>query len=313
MVTRFKEWLKSEEVSLASGSCPEKPEPTEGTDGTVLEKDPMNTTTPYVFNLYGYEPSVPLAVVAVVLYALAVLMGTILTIYYRRWNMLVLTGSGIADVLGYALRIPSAQKPGQLTLYIVTTLFILLPPTVAATISYGTLSKMMEKSGMKNKIFTPKITKWGFLITDVSAFFLQAAGGGLMAMRGTVDAGRVIIVFGLVVSLACFIFFEGLTIWANIKARKMLDSGEETPRWHYLFAALHLSMLMLIIRSVYRVAEFAPGYHSALALNEGAFYGLDALPVLILYILWIPLHPGITMRGFNDTVEDLTKKPPQTN
>ncbi|PRP79006.1 hypothetical protein PROFUN_13248 [Planoprotostelium fungivorum] len=293
-----------------------KSEPTERTDGMILVspktliEEPMNTTIHN--NLYGYEPSVPLATIAVISYALAVTIGTILTIYYRQWNMLVLTGSGIADVLGYALRISSAQKPGQLTLYIGTTLFILLPPTVAATISYGTLAKMMERSGSKTKLFTPKITKWGFLVTDVSAFFLQASGGGLMARSGTANAGRFIIVFGLFVSLACFIFFEGLTIWANIKARKMLDFGEEAPKWHHLFIALHLSMLMLIIRSVYRVAEFAPGYHSALALNEGAFYALDGVPVLLLYVLWIPLHPGIMMRGFKDT-EDMMRKPLHNN
>jgi len=249
------------------------------------------TTSPPIY--YGYFPDLNLAIVALVLYLVVVITVTGITIRFKRWNFLVLSGAGFADCLGWALRIVSTKQTDSLPLYIVATLFILLPPTIAATVNYSLLSQIMVENDIKHKIFTPKRVKWVFLGVDVSAFILQLFAGGAMAIQSAANIGRWGMVVGLAISLLCFFFFLCLCVYIHHKAEKLVKGSR--PKWHAIFLALYINMIMLVIRSVFRVAEFAPGYHSAIALNEPLFYGLDALPILIVYATWIPLHPGFIM------------------
>jgi len=61
-----------------------------------------------------------------------------------------------------------------------------------------------------------------------------------------------------------------------------------------MFTVLYCDMVLLIIRSVYRVIEFSQlQFHNPISTNETLFYCLDALPILMFNLLWIPFHPGI--------------------
>lgn len=156
--------------------------------------------------------------------------------------------------------------------------------------------------------FTPKRVKWIFLVVDVSAFVLQLFGGGFMAMNNAnlLNVGRYIIIVGLAISLLCFLFFLFLCIYIHTKVEQAVTGSR--PKWHLVFLAIYTNMLMLIIRSVYRLAEFAPGYHSAIALNEALFYGLDGLPILLLYLTWVPLHPGFVFKQTKVITEEKEPK-----
>ena len=60
--------------------------------------------------------------------------------------------------------------------------------------------------------------------------------------------------------------------------------------WKVILSLLYVDMLLLIVRSSYRVAEFAITRN--VNSDENLFYSLDALEMLLLQFLWIPLHPG---------------------
>jgi len=256
-----------------------------------LNSSKMNNSTaatPPIF--FGYFPDLNLAIVSFVLYLVVVITVTAITVRFKKWSFLILSGAGFADCIGWALRMGSTQDPNSLPLYIAMTLFILLPPTIAATVNYSLLSQVMIDNDIKHPLFTPKRVKWVFLGVDVSAFILQLFAGGAMAVQSMANIGRWGIVAGLAISLLCFFFFLCLCVYIHIKAEKAVEGSR--PYWHKIFIALYINMVMLVIRSVFRLAEFAPGYHSAIALNEPLFYGLDALPILLVYATWIPLHPG---------------------
>jgi hypothetical protein len=63
-------------------------------------------------------------------------------------------------------------------------------------------------------------------------------------------------------------------------------------RWTTLYYVLLLTCVAYLVRCIFRVAEFADGYTSYLAVNEGYFYLLDALPLAIaislFYFVWPP-------------------------
>ena len=46
------------------------------------------------------------------------------------------------------------------------------------------------------------------------------------------------------------------------------------------------------VRSVFRVIELSQGFKGPLATNEGAFYGLDTLPLFIAVSIFVPCWPG---------------------
>ena len=63
-------------------------------------------------------------------------------------------------------------------------------------------------------------------------------------------------------------------------------------RWTTLYYVLLLTCVAYLVRCIFRVAEFADGYTGYLAVNEGYFYLLDALPLAIaislFYFVWPP-------------------------
>ena len=80
--------------------------------------------------------------------------------------------------------------------------------------------------------------------------------------------------------------------------------GLENKKWRVILYILYIDMILLIIRSVYRVAEYGSlKHHNPISTNETYFYTLDTLEMLILNILWIPFHPG-----FWDMLNDKTEE-----
>jgi hypothetical protein len=70
--------------------------------------------------------------------------------------------------------------------------------------------------------------------------------------------------------------------------------------WRTLAGVLALSCTLILVRTVYRVIEYAQGYYGALATNEHYFYALDALPLAVAigaYVLFWPerLLPPFSM------------------
>lgn len=69
-------------------------------------------------NPFGYLPNLDLAIVSTAVYGAVTLLLTMFTIYYRTWYFLVMTISGISEVVGYAYRWSLAKDPDQRTPYV---------------------------------------------------------------------------------------------------------------------------------------------------------------------------------------------------
>lgn len=69
-------------------------------------------------NPFGYIPNVDLAITSTAVYGLVTLLLTLSSIYYRTWYFLVMTISGISEVVGYAYRCSLAKDPDQRTPYV---------------------------------------------------------------------------------------------------------------------------------------------------------------------------------------------------
>lgn len=76
-------------------------------------------------------------------------------------------------------------------------------------------------------------------------------------------------------------------VWTRDRHSRMWYSD-----WRALACAFLLSCAGILVRSVFRVVELSEGFKGALATSEGAFYGLDTLPLFVAVSAYVPFWPG---------------------
>ncbi|CAF1195239.1 unnamed protein product [Adineta ricciae] len=273
----------------------------------------FNTTTynPSIdpFNPFGYVPDLNLAIASTVVYGVVTILLTISSVYYRTWYFLVMTISGISEVIGYAYRWTLAHNPDQRTPYIIMYCCIVLAPVGLALADYILVGRLIRLAGRQYSIVNPRFVEFGFIISDILSIGVQSAGAGLITSGKleNLTLGSNVLIGGLGINLVSFCFFALVTFhlhWA-IHRRKADFTGRE--RWVKMFYALYLSMVLLIVRSIYRIVEFAMGFRGYLAIHEVYFYVFECLLIIFAFGLFLPLHPGIWM--MEDSHDVLIKEP----
>jgi hypothetical protein len=198
--------------------------------------------------------------------------------------------------LGYVARFLSARSPADLGPYIIQSLFTILPPSLYAATIYIVFGRiaLFVNSPNASLIRPTRVTKI-FVIGDVVAFFMQAGGGGLMSQASQADMGQKIMLIGLFVQLAFFGIFLVISIifWKRMRnsaVRYTLRYGKHS--WHSLLLLLLGAALIIILRCVFRIIEFAQGHTGYLATHEVFLYLFDACPMLGVQIMFHVIHAG---------------------
>jgi len=253
------------------------------------------------FNFYGYDPNKPAAIACAVLFAVCLVAVFALNIKFKSWFMMVVPAAALLELIGFVLRPTALYTEGK---YVTSLVCIIVAPTVYACADYAMISRIMMKAGVYHPIFRPRVIRWMFLGIDIFSFFIQAGGGGLSAANdiATSRIGAKMLLAGLSVALAVFFFFLMMLAYIYIKMGPK-RSSQEFHQTRVMMGILVVDMILLIIRSAYRVAEFADlQYRNPISTNENLFYGLDTTMMLTLNLIWIPFHPGFW--GILDLQED---------
>jgi hypothetical protein len=174
---------------------------------------------------------------------------------------------------------------------------IVLAPVGLALANYLLVGRLIRLVGRQYSIVNPKFVEYGFIVSDFLSIGVQSAGAGLITSGNlkNLSTGSHVLIGGLGINLVSFCFFAVVTFhlhW-SIYRRKPDFSGQE--RWIKIFYALYLSMILLIIRSIYRIVEFSMGFRGYLAVHETYFYVFECLLIIFAFGLFLPLHPGIWM------------------
>jgi hypothetical protein len=123
------------------------------------------------------------------------------------------------------------------------------------------------------------------------------AGGGMLATAKTqsaIDLGDNIITGGLIFQVIFFGFFMVVTI---VFHRRIIRAPIPTSLtiavpWQRFLYVLYAASILIMVRSVFRVAEFAGGSSGSLQSSEVYIYIFDATLMLITSGLFIIWHPG---------------------
>lgn len=249
-------------------------------------------------NYFGFEPILGLEAAALAIFSILTFTILVLNVRGKTHYMTPIVVGGALEIMALAFRIVTTYESHEI-FYILYIVPVLVAPTVLAAADYALASIIMNRGGLKIPFFSVEVTKYLFLAFDIAAFSLQGVGGGLIGAAKTPSQqkiGATIILAGFALNLAIFFMFSILAIAIHVKVHRnlqILRNPNPNIRWTRIFYVIYANIACLVIRAVYRVVEFQDGnMRDDLSTNEGFFYGLDVLLMVLLMIVWIPFHPS---------------------
>ena len=114
----------------------------------------------------------------------------------------------------------------------------------------------------------------------------------MMAKANTQNLGKNLVIIGLLLQI---VFFGLFLITSIIFHRRMVSSPTasslHTPWQKYLYA-LYFASFLILIRSLFRIAEFAGGHDGRLMRSEVWIYVFDAVLMWGVMVVFNFVHPG---------------------
>ncbi|KAL4893329.1 RTA1 like protein-domain-containing protein [Aspergillus ambiguus] len=251
-----------------------------------------------VFAFYRYDPSMAGAVLFTLLFIGTTGYHTFQMLKFRTWFFVPFLVGGIFEVIGYIGRAISSKQSPNWTLgpYIVQTLFLLLAPALLAASIYMLLGRIIlvlqaESHALLKRRWLTKI----FVTGDVFSFLLQGAGGGIQSSGNltSMRTGEHIIVAGLFVQIFFFGFFIVTSTHFSWKLKKYPIPRSCSPDipWRRHLNVLFISSFLIMVRSIFRLAEYLQGNNGYLLHHEVYLYVFDALLMFVTMIIFNVVHP----------------------
>ncbi|EIT76740.1 hypothetical protein AO1008_06794 [Aspergillus oryzae 100-8] len=231
----------------------------------------MAQLEPYAgdYYLWAYLPSVPAAVIFLLLF-----LGATIYHFWKLWKMrvgfcLAFAIGGIFEVIGYGARAAAYNRTGEIMPYCIQNVFILLGPVLFAASVYMTLGRIIRsvRAEHHSLIRVGWLTKV-FVLGDVLSFVIQGSAAGLMATGSNAKMGKNIVIVGLLVQVIMF----GLFIVTSIVFQRL--------------------SVLIMVRSIFRVIEYAMGQDGYLLSHEWPMYVFDTLLMFAVMVIWGVWYPG---------------------
>ncbi|KAI0841673.1 RTA1-domain-containing protein [Hypoxylon sp. FL0890] len=277
-------------------------------------------------SFYDYDPSQAVAAVCAALFGVAFIWSTFMTFRKRAWVWTVQLLAILMEVVGYADRVASAANPSDMNLYAVQFCVIILAPVLMAGVIYVVFGRIVfhvvpaEERTTRLLWIPPRWITPIFVSCDIIALFVQLIGAVSVSSTQATDEdaanklkiGKDIALGGLAIQMGAFglftviaarFHFTSQRFEANLKWRlEEADGGKAVfvkgtskklnPNWRHLLYALNVSCILVLIRSVFRVVEFAEDSSGAVSKHEVYMYVLDTLPIFLVVVSFCFFFPA---------------------
>ncbi|KAJ7736475.1 RTA1 like protein-domain-containing protein [Mycena metata] len=261
----------------------------------------------------GFVPRDDLSIIALSMFAFSAAIHWIHFSRFRRHLfMLTLTIGMTVMTVGFGIRLLYTRSAGSLGIYVFMNMCILLSPCAFLATDYMLLVRLAytvdEQARRRCLPIRPTLIVRLFVGSDITTFILQGCGGALTAIGGSVaNVGEKISMFGLSLQLLSFAIFTALLLnfgwrlrtefpdwWRPQTAEPpfTLFSWQPCKDWRVLYFTTCATCVGILIRSVFRIVEFAGGYTGFVSIHEGYFYVFDALPLWIAMTLYCFVWPS---------------------
>ena len=111
----------------------------------------------------------------------------------------------------------------------------------------------------------------------------------------SVRAGQIIYMAGMGTQEGFLICFSILV--ATFHRRMLQRQNTRSTDWRWLIYLIEADIILITLRIVYHLVQFATGVDSPVAHEESLFYVLDALPMFVAIALFDIYHPGRALVG----------------
>lgn len=159
----------------------------------------------------------------------------------------------------------------------------------------------------KHSYLRPRLYTWIFIACDLLSLILQGAGGGVAATADNgsslQNTGNDLMMAGICWQVFTLLVFGTLCLSYALRVR---SHAAELPahahtllsqsRVKFFIGSLFAAYIFIFARCVYRIAEMANGWKSAIMQDEPSFIALEGVVIAIATILLTVAHPGSTLR-----------------
>ncbi|KAB8202894.1 RTA1 like protein-domain-containing protein [Aspergillus parasiticus] len=257
----------------------------------------MAQLEPYVgdYYLWAYLPSVPAAVIFLLLF-----LGATIYHFWKLWKMrarfcLAFAIGGIFEVIGYGARAAAYNRTGEILPYCVQNVFILLGPVLFAASVYMTLGRIIRSVQAEHHslVRVGWLTKV-FVLGDVLSFVIQGSAAGLMATGSNAEMGKNIVIVGLLVQVIMFGLFivTSIVFQRRMHQHPTAQAFDQAIPWKSHLHTLYAVSVLIMVRSIFRVIEYAMGQDGYLLSHEWPMYVFDALLMFAVMVIWGVWYPG---------------------
>ena len=254
------------------------------TDLTIAQEDAI---------YYHYIPSAALAIVAFVVFGLlsALLITQTIRFHKGGWFTIILAVGAVMEAVGYILRY-LLTKHWNTNVFIVSYVFILVAPNFFAFVNYSAVGRLLRSLPTKPRdptwlripiitdstgVFRPSRIAGFFLISDIFAFLIQASAAAWLTSDdpSKISTGQTIIEIGLAWALAFIGLFFFVTIFIYISPTYELRNHPQWDLIKRMYVSLFVTITLLLVRSIYRMVEYATGQTSYVSSHEWVFGVFD--------------------------------------
>ncbi|KAK6819507.1 hypothetical protein PG987_015990 [Apiospora arundinis] len=260
---------------------------------------------PLEMSVTGYLPSLPVNIIFIALYVIAMAVHIMLGLRWRSWFFtLCCVTCTISAVAGYVGRIFMHYNPFAFYPFLIQGVFLTIVPVFYCAGIYVTLAMAINNLAPHLKRFNPNLLVWIFLPGDMLALTLQSAGAIISAVAEVgsdlVHTGEHISVIGLALQVfsigvfACLFVDFAVRFFRSPKGSPELNSYDT--RLRFFMAFILIALILTTARSCYRVAELYQGYTGKLMKEEALFIMLEGCAIIVCVFLLTIGHPGYVFR-----------------
>ncbi|CAI6064525.1 unnamed protein product [Clonostachys chloroleuca] len=262
------------------------------------ERLPADVPEVFDFKLYRYNPSLPAAVTAVIVFTILTVLHVWRLYKARAKYFIAFTLGGAFQSVGYAGRIWNHYDESSIGGFVMQAILILVAPALYAASIYMILGRLIRTLRASDlSLVPPQWVTRIFVAGDVVAFSLQAGGGGVQA-AGTLELyniGEKIIITGLFVQIAFFGFFviTSILFHNRLNSRPTEIALTGSVPWRRYLYVLYATSMIILVRSIFRVVEYLQGNAGYLISREIFLYVFDTIlmaVVMLIFLLWYVQH-----------------------
>ncbi|KAF7959068.1 hypothetical protein EAE96_002585 [Botrytis aclada] len=246
------------------------------------------------YYLWNYIPSIAASIIFIILFIITTALHTWRLFKTKSWFCISFCVGCLFEAIGYIGRAKAVNSTGKLMPYVIQSFFTLVAPAFLAASIYMTLGRIMRYvHGEHHSIIRINWLTKIFVIADLLSFFVQAGSSGLMFNDSTASLGEKVVLAGLFIQIIAFGFFlfTALIFERRMRREPTPESFVVEANWIHHLHCLYVMSALILIRSIFRVVEYAAGQKGYPLMNEWTLYIFDTVPmwiVTVIFLIWYP-------------------------